>query len=150
MQQLPSATKNIRFLQESSFLVMISPVLTAFSLKQSIALSTYSSDSFSKILLDFKALKASFLRMIKGKLLPRAFSISQIPKAITQESSAVLMVYLLTPPLVKLAYSSNESPFIMVPLNQFPLNLLSFPDFNMYMEAANSPSLQISLFLSNL
>jgi len=82
----PSATKKMPFLQNYSFLAIDSACFTFFSLKQSIAFYMYSSESLSNIFELFRAFLASFLRIIKGRLFPSAFSISSIPKAITSAS----------------------------------------------------------------
>lgn len=88
--------------------------------------------------------------MIKGRLRPKAFSISSTPKAITSESYTTLIVSLLILPRVRVAYSSRDYPLATWPWNTVPLNRASFPDFRIYMDAASSPSLHISLCLSNL
>jgi len=53
-------------------------------------------------------------------------------------------------PRVRVAYSSRDYPFATWPWKIVPLNRANFPDLRIYIDAANYPSLQISLFRSNL
>lgn len=131
------------FLHSSSFLTNSSPGFTFLSLKQSIIFSKYYSLNRSSNLEVLSAFFASFRKIIRGRLLPKAISMSSTPNAITSASSATRIVSLRKHPLERLVYSSKDSPLVIVPLNSLPLYLVSFPDFKIYIEAANSPSLHI-------
>lgn len=73
MLYCPSAMKKRELRHRSSFLTRSQPCFTFLSLKQSIALSMYSSLSFSKYFELRRVALASFLRMMSGRLLPSAF-----------------------------------------------------------------------------
>ena len=88
------------------------------------------------------ALIAVFRKIMIGRLLPKAFSISSAPNAITSVDSSAVTVSFRREPLLKVTYYSRESPLWYDPITTPSIDLVSLPDLMIYIADARVPSRQ--------